>query len=492
MFGIDRLDSTKRGKALYRICMALMILLLCFLVFFKLDVKKSEYDEARHGISAYEMLKTGDFLVTTYQYEPDYWNLKPMLSEYLIALGYTLFGFNMIGLRFFSAFLWVALALLYSRWAYKRCGKVAAGAVLFLSAGAYRILLWHAVRVGNADSLHIFLSGVCLLSLLEYEGRRDGYLYLACLCFALDFLAKSYHAGVMALEIIVFVLLFDRGIFRQPKKIVFCLLSALGPVLLWGILRYLRDGTEFLSRMYNVDVNERSTSVLDSRAVGALFYFTQTLADTLCLSAIVTVVLLALLSGRNAVKKKPAAVCLIFILTPLILFTLVVTKRSWYIYTYYPAFILAGACAAQALFDLEAPRKKRLLALALPALLALSAVCVSMVNAFSVQSDEIKDELYASRAQYAAFRGRNVYMNGTGRDGQVGQVETLMLELGGDLVPRRGSTQAWLSDENGLLLLLTGEDTSIEAPFEYVFRGEKYTILKHPSNPPFTDERSAT
>ena len=93
-----------RTKRILLACgLAAGILFLALLCFYHLDYGElMDWDEARHGVSAYEMLQTGEPIVTTYAYSPDYWNLKPPLSEWLIALGYKLFGYNAYGLRFFS------------------------------------------------------------------------------------------------------------------------------------------------------------------------------------------------------------------------------------------------------------------------------------------------------------------------------------------------------------------------------------------------------
>ena len=62
--------------------------MLCFL---RLDVGYvASWDEARHGISAYEMIQNKNYIVNTFNYDVDYWNLKPPLSFYGIMLG---FGF---------------------------------------------------------------------------------------------------------------------------------------------------------------------------------------------------------------------------------------------------------------------------------------------------------------------------------------------------------------------------------------------------------------
>lgn len=59
----------------------LLITLLCFgafLLFFQLPERGIiAYDEARHGVNAYEMMRREDWLVPTYQGEVDSWNLNP-------------------------------------------------------------------------------------------------------------------------------------------------------------------------------------------------------------------------------------------------------------------------------------------------------------------------------------------------------------------------------------------------------------------------------
>ena len=46
-----------------------------FLLFTNLgEAGISDCDEARHGINAYEMDQSGDYVVSTFCGEPDYWN----------------------------------------------------------------------------------------------------------------------------------------------------------------------------------------------------------------------------------------------------------------------------------------------------------------------------------------------------------------------------------------------------------------------------------
>ena len=88
----------------YWLWFALLCAVTAFLCFRCLGVKAIDsWDEARHGISAYEMLKNKQFLVNTYLGKPDYWNVKPPLSFLSVAAGFVLCGYNAVGLRFFSA-----------------------------------------------------------------------------------------------------------------------------------------------------------------------------------------------------------------------------------------------------------------------------------------------------------------------------------------------------------------------------------------------------
>lgn len=69
--------------ALYWVLLLALLTAGGFLLFTNLgETGISDCDEARHGINAYEMMQSGDYVVTTYRGEPDYWNLKPPLTDY--------------------------------------------------------------------------------------------------------------------------------------------------------------------------------------------------------------------------------------------------------------------------------------------------------------------------------------------------------------------------------------------------------------------------
>ncbi len=126
-----------------------------------------DYDEARHGINAYEMIRNNDYLVHAYQGEPDLWNTKPPLSFWLISLSYRIFGYNAYALRFFSAFFTVLAALIIALWAMKRYGKGAVPLILLLFTANAILYELHFTRFGDADSQYQFFFTMAMLCLLQ-------------------------------------------------------------------------------------------------------------------------------------------------------------------------------------------------------------------------------------------------------------------------------------------------------------------------------------
>ncbi len=65
----------------FRTLFFIVLLIGAFNVFFKLGTERiNAWDEARYGVSAYEMLTHKTLIHNTYLDKPDYWNLKPPLG----------------------------------------------------------------------------------------------------------------------------------------------------------------------------------------------------------------------------------------------------------------------------------------------------------------------------------------------------------------------------------------------------------------------------
>lgn len=364
---ITNIDRDKKERIFQLLCVCLFAW-LAFLCFYKLDVKYVDpWDEARHGVNAYEMLKQGSLVKSTYLYQTDYYNLKPPLSMWSIMLSMVLFGKSVWTLRLASVICYLCLALCVVCFARKRYGRLPALFSLALLCANTTPFIAHMVRAGDADSLYVLLFSLAMICMLQI---RDDHrkLYLCGFLFALAFLTKSFHAGLIAVIGGLYLLL--TGLFKKIrlKEYVLFILSFGAPVGLWVIARLCTDGTAFLKEMWLIDVLGRSQSGFGSNEAGFSYYFSYYLGNmsgkvpvyrvVLCL-LLVSCLILAVMSfvqkhrtkhgadgnGTKSVKDDMIGFSL-WILIPALAFSVVRTKLLWYEYPAITALLIAAGIAA--------------------------------------------------------------------------------------------------------------------------------------------------
>lgn len=359
---IDR-DSKERK---YQAAFLLLTAWLMFLCFYKLDVKYVDpWDESRHGVNAYEMLKEGNLIRSTYLYETDYYNLKPPLSMWTIMAGMIIFGKTVFAMRFPSAACYAALAVIVGSFVRKRYGRAPALCCLaFLSANTTPFLA-HMVRAGDADSLYVLIFTMAMLCMLQIRENQKN-LYGCGFLFALAFLTKSFHAGVIA--VIGGLYLIFTGEIRKMKPVLWVKFigSASVPVGIWGILRYLTDGGAFLKEMWYTDVVGRSKEGFGSNEAGFGYYFSYYLGKMSGGLQIYLLALLIIIAGgifavwheKKKTKETIWAVCKktvfhrdvigfgLWILVPALAFSAVSTKLLWYQYPAVTALLIGAAVVA--------------------------------------------------------------------------------------------------------------------------------------------------
>ena len=325
------------------------------------------WDEARHGVNAYEMLKQGSLVKSTYLYQTDYYNLKPPLSMWSIMLSMVLFGKSVWTLRLASVICYLCLALCVVCFARKRYGRLPALFSLALLCANTTPFIAHMVRAGDADSLYVLLFSLAMICMLQI---RDDHrkLYLCGFLFALAFLTKSFHAGLIAVIGGLYLLL--TGLFKKVrlKEYVLFILSFGAPIGLWVIARLCTDGTAFLKEMWLTDVLGRSQSGFGSNEAGFSYYFSYYLGNMSGKMPVYRVVLglllvscliLAVMSfvqqhrtkhgadgnGTKSVKDDMIGFSL-WILIPALAFSVVRTKLLWYEYPAITALLIAAGIAA--------------------------------------------------------------------------------------------------------------------------------------------------
>ncbi|CRK80726.1 ArnT family glycosyltransferase [Neobacillus massiliamazoniensis] len=352
---MDRLHHNK-SHIIYFSVMLILLAIAAFNLFYQLGkFPIYSWDEARHGVSAYEMVRNHNYIVNTYRGNPDYWNLKPPLSFWTIIAGYKIAGFNALGLRIFSAIFAFLTIIMVAAYGYKKHGKLASiiSTVVLLTSTQY--ITNHSARTGDADSLFIFLFTIAILSLLLWE-QNNILLYVSGLAFAFAFLTKSWHAGNIAIIIGLYLFLTGKYKLLTLRNWISLGICMILPILIWGFIRYQYDGVTFFKGMIMYDLLHRSSTPIEGH-IGGVFYYVSIISRYFINWIYVICILgLLFLFNRNFPFKKIIAsekrneligLCL-WVLIPFILFTFAKTKVRWYILPIYPALaIITGALASK-------------------------------------------------------------------------------------------------------------------------------------------------
>lgn len=114
------------------------------------------------------MVINNDYIVQTYDGATDYYNCKPPLSMWMISLGYKIFGFNLIGMRFYSALsMWLMIAML-GLWL-KRYGRITSLVSVGAMIATMAVYEYHYARFGDPDALYQLFFTASMLFMLSSE-----------------------------------------------------------------------------------------------------------------------------------------------------------------------------------------------------------------------------------------------------------------------------------------------------------------------------------
>ena len=332
-------NKTEKGTVLYWILFAAALCMTAFLSFYHLDAKYVDpFDEARHGVNAYEMLREGRLIESTFGYETDYYNLKPPLSMWCIMVSFLLLGKNVLALRAYSALCYVLLAAaagVFVKRNYGRAESVFAMCFLAVNTAPFQA---HMIRAGDADSLYVLLFTLAMLCMLEIP-QKQSRLYLCGFFFALAFLTKSFHALMIAVIGGLYLLLSGELKKISGKRMVRFVLVTIAPIAVWALLRMHVDGLRFLKQMVYVDVLGRTNGALNNNRQPFGWYteyFLGTMSGklTIYLWAFVICIVGAVYHSRLFTREHYRKVLgyLLWIFVPYLAFSAVTNKLIWYLY----------------------------------------------------------------------------------------------------------------------------------------------------------------
>jgi 4-amino-4-deoxy-L-arabinose transferase-like glycosyltransferase len=315
----------------------LLLLITAFALLWKLGAGSlAAWDEAIYAQVSKELAQGGDWLTLHWQYQP--WFEKPPLFIWITALFYRLFGVSELWARVPSALSGIALiGVTYL------IGKYRYGKWVGFLAAVILLTCYHFLSFSRFGTMDVMLALFTYLSLYAYLRLSTGsqkWWYLVWTSCALALMVKG-AGGIIAPAVIILSLAFDKrlsaairsGHFWRGVLLAFLIAAP------WHILMYVWYGGAFTGEYIGYHVIARSTRTLEGHASG-YFYYVGKLVDGFfpwCLLVPFAVISII----RRNLKDQTGSWALL-LLSALVfgLYTLIPTRRPWYIVPLYPALAI--------------------------------------------------------------------------------------------------------------------------------------------------------
>lgn len=311
----------------------------------------TEWDESLYAVSAAEMLHNGNWIATTSFGALDYYNAKPPLNVWFLALTFKAFGGSLVSLRLVSvvsAWLTVAVVMLWTR---RIVGPIVSLLAGFILATTFGFIYVHSARSGNPDALFTLLIVLCAVTLAASRTKPWLRIWFGPL-LAAAFMLKGMGMLMPAAIVGVVELLRTRD--ERPRLKPWLVAGALFaiPVATWAVARWQIDGPAFFKVLFGYDFIARTVSVIEDHP-GSWFYYLDVLQrnhyDWLIAGA--AAVLLVPRARvwiverlRSWRRDDRVLICGTWMGLTLLIPTLMQTKLPWYLNEFYPVFAIGTAC----------------------------------------------------------------------------------------------------------------------------------------------------
>lgn len=459
------------GRLLYAILLLAITLWMGALCFYHLgEAGTHSWDEAVYGINAYEMLSSDNWWIQTYRYEVDYYNLKPPLVMWCIALCFRLFGFHFYAMRLPSAIAALLLFVLMTAFTGRRFGGRAAVTAGMLFVSCTDMIFFHMARSADADALYLLLFMAAMICLYEAE-KRPWFLTGCGIFLSLAFLTKCMHMATGAAIVICYLPRIYKKLKR--KHYVGAVLGAVIPTGIWAVVRYSYDGFAFFAQMLGIEVVERVES--ESNYLGYLTYFMKRPVTLFGIGIMAGALALLFFRRGNGKEKKEAEkknifrrlveselyLLILWLLIPLIVYSASGSFMQWYGYIcYLPFCMLAGALAGRA--GTIAGKRGRMAA----ALLLLPVICLGISAGQSLgkletlnyeNNTDIRKDLSSLIENYPERREARIYIENERNEYRPQNVWepncVADAYLIGDLEPVDGGVPLFVEEEDAILMI---------------------------------------
>lgn len=271
----------KNRKIVEQTVKTLLFLLLTYFVLFNHLGRQSIrlWDESRVALNAYEMYQNGYSVVTTFNGEPDMWNVKPSLLAWFQVTSMKAFGVSEFSLRLPSAifgFLTCCL-LMFLSIKYLESYWLGLFAVLILLSSRGFVDL-HRVRNAEYESTLVFfttLYALCffLYTELKEEKNKRLFLNLAFLGLTLAVLTKGIAGLLITPGILIYIIYkkqLRQTLLRRQTYINIVLFLA-GVLGFYFLREYHNEG--YVATVWYEEIAGRYKGVTEANSSSFNYYF---------------------------------------------------------------------------------------------------------------------------------------------------------------------------------------------------------------------------
>lgn len=349
------------------------------------------WDEARVAVNAYEMFKSGNYLIPTYQNEPEMWNTKPPLLLWMQVAWMHIIGVNELAVRLpsaISAFITCLILLLFCKYQLQNIWLGIISIFVLITSNGYIDL--HASRTGDYDALlTLFTLSYSLLFYIYLQTKSNKYLYGFFICIALAVLTKSI-SGLLFLPALLLYCIYNKSAIELLKNrhfyigIVICAVS-----FIWYYLLREIYNPGYLMAVYQNELGGRYLNTLDNNS-GSFFFYIFGLIDSRFGYWFLLPFSLALYFGKLGKQKYNALISYLLLL--IVFYLLVIssaqTKLIWYDVPLYPLMaILTAVIIVEAISNLNFYKAKSTIS-------DLIAMSIIVIGLFYATYSKIIDKTY--------------------------------------------------------------------------------------------------
>jgi len=344
------------------------------------------WDEARNAVNALEMLDNGNFFITYFDGEVDFWNTKPPLLIWLMSISIHFFGPTELAVRLPSALsgfiTTIVIFVFFGRYLKNYLAGFFSAMLLMSTLG---FIGFHGAKTGDYDALLSLFTTSYILLFFRYchsgSGRPAALLF--CCLFALVAVAtKSIQAVLFGPALFLYALFHkDRVNLLLSKTMVAAIFVFVAVLIVSFIWLYNYDENLFRSTIDNNIFNRFLANDRIKSNTESLFYFRWLVGETMVWVSILPILVVLIFHGSISSKTEQSLACYLLFCSAIYLLIIETASRKlpWYALPVYPLLSMLGGLGIEKLIRLVQLKIRVNVYLFLAIILFFSFSCIGYI-----------------------------------------------------------------------------------------------------------------